>query len=279
MQGMAIMHDYDKTRESWNRATLNHNRHKGDQAEFFRNGGNTLFPEELEFLGDIKGQTLVHLQCNCGQDTLSLAARGANVVGVDFSEEAIGFAKKLSTDSGIKGEFELSEVVNWMQNTDQRFDIAFASYGATCWLPDLDAWAEGVQRVLKPGGRLVYVEFHPMLWCFAEDFSATEDDYFHPGPYIEPVNDYVATSGGGLLGSEECKPGENNIPATSWQHGLAKMIDTLARHGFRIEAAKEYPYSNGCCILEGLVEKEGRRYTWPEGIASMPLMYGISASR
>src|SRR5688572_30287855 len=82
----------ETTRRSWNRATRNHNSHKGDQAAFLRGGGDVLFPEELELLGDLAGQRLVHLQCNAGQDTLCLARRGAVATGVDLSDEAIRFA-------------------------------------------------------------------------------------------------------------------------------------------------------------------------------------------
>ena len=60
---------HEINRLSWNEGTKAHNSHKGDQATFFRNGGNTLYPEETRLLGDIKGKTLVHLQCNSGQDT------------------------------------------------------------------------------------------------------------------------------------------------------------------------------------------------------------------
>lgn len=276
---MKKQHDYETTRQSWNKATKNHNSHKGDQAAFFRAGGDTLFPEEVALLGDIRGKSLVHLQCNAGQDSLSLAKRGAKVTGVDFSEEAIGFAKTLSENSGIGADFELAEVVEWLEHTDKRFDIAFASYGATCWLPDIEPWAKGIYRILNDGGWLTYVEFHPLLWCFTEDIKPMEDSYFDKVPYNDPVGDYVALSGAGLLAEANAIAKENEIPAISWQHGFAEMIDTIAQAGFRIERAKEYPYSNGCRILEGLVETKGRRFRWPDGIAEMPLMYGIRARK
>jgi 2-polyprenyl-3-methyl-5-hydroxy-6-metoxy-1,4-benzoquinol methylase len=82
------MHDYDATRRSWNIATRNHNAHKGDQPAFLRSGGEVLFPEEIELLGDLAGVRLAHLQCNAGQDSLCLARRGAVVTGVDLSDEA-----------------------------------------------------------------------------------------------------------------------------------------------------------------------------------------------
>lgn len=96
---------HQQNRRSWNHATRAHNEHKGDQAAFLRGGGSTLFPEEIELLGAVRGQRVVHLQCNAGQDSLSIAARGARVTGVDISDEAIAFARTLSKDSGIEASF------------------------------------------------------------------------------------------------------------------------------------------------------------------------------
>ncbi len=151
-----MKHDYATTRQSWNHATRNHNAHKGDQAAFLRAGGETLFSEELGLLGDLTGKSLVHLQCNAGQDSLCLARRGASVTGVDFSDEAVDFARALSIEADIPAEFACAEVVAWLEQTPQRFDLAFASYGVCGWLPNLDAWARGLHRVLVPGGRFVY---------------------------------------------------------------------------------------------------------------------------
>ncbi len=46
---------HELNRLPWNTATVAHNRHKGNQAAFFRNGGSTLFPEERELLGNLAG--------------------------------------------------------------------------------------------------------------------------------------------------------------------------------------------------------------------------------
>jgi hypothetical protein len=74
--------------------------HKGDQVAFFKERGNKLHSEETHLLGDLWGQTLAHLQCNCGQDTLSIARHhGATVTGIDISDTAIAFAKRLSSES------------------------------------------------------------------------------------------------------------------------------------------------------------------------------------
>jgi len=89
-----------------------HNSHRADQAKFLKNGGSTLFPEEINLLGNINKSTLLHLMCNSGQDSLSLAARRANVTGVDISDEPINFAKQLSIDSGLYADFYCSDLYN-----------------------------------------------------------------------------------------------------------------------------------------------------------------------
>ncbi len=275
--------ELDQTRRSWNRATANHNSHKGDQAAFLREGGTTLFSEEIGLLGDLAGRRVVHLQCNSGQDSLCVSRLGAaEVVGVDFSDEAIGFARRLSEDSGIPARFELGEVVRWMSTTEERFDVAFASYGVTVWIKDLDAWARGVARILRPGGRFVYVEFHPLAWSLGAALDLCDgDDYFQSAPFIEPVGDYVADSGDGLSAQGSGPAGTNDIPAVCWQHSQGELLTALAGAGLRIEVLHEYPHSNGCRLQPGLVESgaDDRRWRLPEGKARVPLMFGLVVTK
>ena len=273
----------EQTRRSWNHATRNHNAHKGDRAALLAAGLELLYPEELDLLGDLEGVDLVHLQCNAGQDTLCLARRGATATGVDFADEAVTFARELSTGSGIPATFVQAEVQSWMEQTDQRFDVAFTSYGTTGWLRDIARWGRGVHRILRPGGRLVYVEFHPVSWSVAPEppFGLTGDDYFAEEPFLEPVGDYVAESidGKGLGAIELGETTENTIPATSWQHGMAQVLQAVIDAGLALERIEEWPYSNGYRAKSGLVLVGDRRFGWPEGTARIPLMYGLSARR
>src|ERR1044072_5816295 len=124
---------HEQNRLPWNAAPAPHNSHKGDQAAFFREGGSTLFPEELELLGDLSGRTLVHLQCIAGQDTLSLARLGAGATGVDISDEAVSFAARLSAESGIAAGFERADVFDWLEAAGReggRLGVALSVSGA-----------------------------------------------------------------------------------------------------------------------------------------------------
>lgn len=274
-------------RLSWNAATVAHNSHKPDQAGFLRDGGSTLYPDELELVGELRGKRLVHLLCNSGQDTLSLAKRGAEVTGVDISDEAIAFATRLSEQSGIPGKFERSDVYPWLEaaaaSGGERYDIAFSSYGALCWLSDLDRWMQLVSRILKPGGRLVCLEFHPTVMIFDKDFKPAYDySMAEPLHWEDGILDYVADSSGGLVASGELietTAFANPHPCYEFQRGLGEIVSAVLKSGLMLRELREYPYTNGWKPFTEMKALPGRRWTMPEGMPQLPLMYGIVAEK
>jgi SAM-dependent methyltransferase len=277
----------EKNRLSWNAATRAHNSHKKDQAGFLKRGGSTLWQEEIELLGDLAGKRLAHLQCNAGQDSLSLASLGERVTGVDISDDAIEFARRLSTESGIEATFERADIYDWLTEATEkgeRFDVAFCSYGALPWIPDLETWAKRVFGILEPGGRLVLIEFHPVGMMFDEKWElrypyATGSKPFE---WKEGVGDYVAMSGEGLAPSgyeAGVEKYENPHPCYEFCWGTGQIIDTLIRAGFALERFIEYPYATGYRQGEKMRELSGKRFAPPEGLPDIPLMYGLSAAR
>ena len=277
---------HEANRRSWNEATRAHNSHKGDQAAFFRAGGSTLYPEELEMLGDIAGRSLAHLQCNSGQDSLSLAQFGARVTGVDISDEAVAFAARLSAESGVAARFERSDLFDWFvraRTEGRRFERVFTSYGTICWLSDLKAWGRGVADLLEPGGRFGMVEFHPFSLVFDPQW-APRHDYFAEGPIAEPdgVGDYVADSGETLAldayhaGVEEFR---NPNPAFEFYWGVGEVVSALVEAGLTLERLVEYPYSTGWAAFANMQDLGGGRLAPPPSMPRIPLMYGLSATR
>jgi SAM-dependent methyltransferase len=269
---------HEQNRRSWNAATVAHNRHKGDQAAALRRGEGTLFPEELDLLGDVAGRDLVHLQCNSGQDTLSLALCGARVTGVDLSDEAVTFATSLARDAGIPGRFVRSDVFDWFEATPDRFDVAFASYGAVGWLSELGGWGRGLHRVLRPGGRFVLVEFHPFGLTFGRDGARVYPYSTHGVAIVEPggVNDYVAVSDGALGAVAEVAPFVNPHSTREYAWGLGDVVTALLDAGFTLERLVEWPYSNGWKPFDTMTALPGRRWATEP---ALPLMFGLVARR
>src|SRR5258708_35544055 len=128
----------ERNRLAWNEATAFHQEARGDQTRNFKRGRNTLSGIERKELGDIRGLSTLHLQCNCGLDTLSMAMLGAHVVGVDISEEAIKAARRLSESSGIAAKFVCSDIYDYRPRA--RFDLIYSGSGSVYWLPKLSAW-------------------------------------------------------------------------------------------------------------------------------------------
>ncbi len=278
---------HEANRRSWNAATAAHNSHKGDQAAFLRAGGSTLFPEELELLGEIGGRSLVHLQCNAGQDTLCLARLGARATGVDISDEAVAFARRLSDESGVAAEFERADVYDWLRRAREdgrRFDVAFSSYGVLPWLSDLRAWAWGIADVLAPGGRFVLMEFHPVLAMFDVDLSLRHpySSGGAPQPFAEGIGDYVADSGAALVpgdtagGVEEFR---NPHPSYEFSWGMADVLQALLDAGLQLSAIREWTYSNGWKPFDAMHPEPGRRWRLPDGVPALPLMFGLVAHK
>ncbi|MFN8376326.1 MAG: class I SAM-dependent methyltransferase [Anaerolineae bacterium] len=282
---MPDKHHHETNRISWNAATEAHNSHKGDQAAFFRAGGSTLYPDEIELLGDLSGKTLVHLQCNAGQDTLSLARLAAVVTGVDISDTAIAFARQLSADSGLPATFHRSDVYDWLNSTAERFDCAFVSYGALCWLSDLKAWGRGVARVLNPGGRLVLLDFHPVYNLFEEGWKLTYDYMGGTAVHFEiGIGDYVemtyeSASDVPFEYQEGIKNFQNPNPSVEFTWGVADIVCALLEAGLQLTTLREYPYSNGFKRFADMREIPGRRYIMPQGLPQIPMMLGVVAQK
>lgn len=279
--------DHEQNRASWNAVTDAHNSHKGDQAKFLREGGSTLFQEELSRLEPLEGTTLLHLQCNCGQDTLSLAARGATVTGVDISDRAIAFANQLSQDAQIPGTFERGDVFDWLAQAkkDKRsFDRVFSSYGAVGWLSCLDTWAQGIAGVLAPGGRFVLVEFHPFFWWTVSDDGQKLESYFGEKRVVEKegVPDYVQWSGSALAPSgyqEGVQDFTNPEASVEYRFTLGDIITSLARAGLVIQELTEHPHCNGCKPSEGHIESSPGVFTAGPNTADLPMMFSLVATK
>lgn len=278
---------HEANRRSWNAATRAHNSHKRDQAAFLRGGGSTLFPEELELVGELSGRSLLHLCCNAGQDTLSLARRGARTTGIDISDEAIAFAQKLAIESAIPAEFERADVYDWLPRAARdrrRFDRVFMTYGAICWLSDLDLLFRGIAGVLEHGGRVVSLEYHPAGMIFDDNLQLKYPYFRDAGPERceGGVPDYVALSGVAAAPSGWLD-GEQNFknPHVVWEfpHSVSELINAALGAGLQIESLREWPYANGFQPFKNMRELPGRRFALPEGLPELPLMLGLVASK
>ena len=224
-------------------------------------------------LGNVRGKSLLHLQCHFGRDTLSWASLGAEVTGIDFSEPAIEEARRLSTASGVPGRFIVSDVYEAPARLSERFDIVYTGVGALCWLPDIRRWAEVVEAFLRPGGTFYVREGHPVLWALEyerpDDLLVLTYPYFETAEPVREETETTYTDGGATLAH----------PVTySWNHGLGEIVTSLLEVGLVVTGLEEHRTVEWQA-LAFMVEGEDGLWRLPGGDERLPLMYTLMATK
>jgi SAM-dependent methyltransferase len=153
-------------------------------------------------LGDLTDRRVLHLHATRGGGSAELMGQGAVVTAVDPDEHALDAAR------------EQWPSILWVHGDAQqlpaelrrgRFDLVYSPEGTLWQLTDLDAWAANAAAALAPHGELLVYEAHPVALC-VDALQRWHSDYFAEG---------------------------------FWR--LGRIVTTLTRHGFRIEALEEYP--------------------------------------
>lgn len=254
-------------RDSWNKKVGSHLKSEFYNLENFKEGGTSLNSIELEFLTDIKGKSVLHLQCHFGQDTFSLERLGAIVTGVDFSDKAIKAANKLAEELKSDATFICCDLYDLPNHLDQKFDYVFTSYGTIGWLPDIDKWASIISRYLKPGGTFVFAEFHPVIWMYDDQFEGIIYSYFKENPIVETETGSYA---------------DRSVPVTTssitWNHGLGEVVQALIDNCLHLDVLKEYNYSPYNCFHKA-IEMEPNKFGIEKMEGKIPMVYALVAKR
>jgi SAM-dependent methyltransferase len=90
----------------------------------------------------------------------------AEVIGIDISARMIDVARRKSDALAAPAQWFCCDVLLTPQSLDGTADLIYTSRGALPWIVDLAAWAQVVMRLLRPGGRLLIFEGHPLDWVW-----------------------------------------------------------------------------------------------------------------
>jgi ubiquinone/menaquinone biosynthesis C-methylase UbiE len=254
-------------RLSWNQRTETHLKSEFYDLDGFLKGKTSLNAIELNLLGDIKGKTILHLQCHFGQDSISLSRLGAIVTGVDLSDKAIKNAQQIAKDTHSNVKFICCDIYDLPDHLNEKFDIVYTSYGTIGWLPDLDKWAKIVSRFLHPNGQFVFVEFHPVVWMFDDNFDKIGYRYFNSGPIVETNSGTYANKNADLT-----------VTDVSWNHGISEVLNSLIQNGLEIKSFDEYDYSPYNCFNK-TVAFEPQKYRIEHLEDKIPMVYSLTAIR
>lgn len=254
-------------RASWNNRLEAHYISDFYDVKGFIQGKSSLNSIELELLGDIKGKSILHLQCHFGQDTISLARLGAQPTGVDLADQAIAKAEMLARECQEEVNFICCDLYDLPKHLDKQFDIVFTSYGTIGWLPDMIKWADIISKFLKPEGKFLLVEFHPVVWMFDDDFKKIAYNYFNTGAIVENET-----------GSYADREADISQDYVVWNHSLSEVINSLLNQGLMIQSFHEYDYSPYPCF-EHVTEVSPKKFRIKHLDDKIPMVFAVEAKK
>jgi SAM-dependent methyltransferase len=254
--------------DAWNQMARIHAASREYRLAEFKAGENVLKPIELREVGDVRGKSLLHMQCHFGLDTMSWARLGAKITGVDFSDDAIALARSISAELKIPARFIQSNIYDAPAVLHEQFDIVFTSYGALCWLPDITRWAQVAASFVKPGGFFYIAEFHPLILMSdnRRGISKIENEisYFHTAMREDPP------------GPDYSDPSKIVSATHQWMYRLGDIVSALAATGLRIDYLHEFP----ACIYQHFpFMKKASDGSWHIEGDPIPTIFSIKATK
>jgi SAM-dependent methyltransferase len=223
-------------------------------------------------LGEVAGKRLIHLQCHFGLDTIRLARRGAAATGLDFSAPALAAARALAAELNVAARFVEGNVYDAPSLLEgEAYDIAFVTWGAIIWLPDIRRWAQIVAGLLAPGGWLYLAEGHPSTLSLEEaDGRLVVSGSWRTEPATPFVYDEPTTYTGDstLLAHPR---------SYEWCHPLSAIIGALLESGLRLDFLHEHetlPWRH----FPMMVSAGERLYRLPKDQPTLPLAFSLRAT-
>jgi SAM-dependent methyltransferase len=140
----------------------------------------SLLPERMD------GERAIELGCGTGYVASWMRRRGASVYAIDNSAQQLATARRLAGEHGVDDIEWVHGNAERVDQPDGSFDFAISEYGAAIWC-DPHVWIREAHRLLRPGGRLVFLGSHPLaMVCLAADGASPvglrlERDYFGLG--------------------------------------------------------------------------------------------------
>ncbi|HET7901102.1 MAG TPA: class I SAM-dependent methyltransferase [Candidatus Nanopelagicales bacterium] len=186
-------------------------------------------------LAGVRDKDVLYLQSHLGADGGVMARAGARVTCADFSATALAKARELAERVGVRIETVETDSRAIPESLHGRFDLVYVTVGAICWIDDLDRWMRQVSLALRPGGRFVMVEIHPLYQMvfsrtpeLVVDFDyggGASESYTDSGSYAAPDADFVTTT-------------------TNYAHSVGDIVSGAVRAGLRVDVLDEHVTSD-----------------------------------
>jgi malonyl-CoA O-methyltransferase len=164
-------------------------------------------PLMKETVGDVRGLAVLDLGCGTGRHAVWMAAAGANVTAVDFSEGMLAEARRKPASAGVR--FIAHDLHVPLPFPNDTFDLVISGLVLE-HLSDLRSFFSESRRVSRPGGRAIFSAMHPAMFLRGSKARFTDPE---SGEVVQP----------------------GSVP-----HRFGDLIMAALEAGFRIESIGEH---------------------------------------
>ncbi|MFW9921784.1 MAG: class I SAM-dependent methyltransferase [Candidatus Thorarchaeota archaeon] len=165
---------WEKSSENWIK-NLENNGDKGDASREF-----IIDPALWKQLGDVTGLKVLDAGCGNGYLARQLAKKGAKVVGVDFSKNFISYCKKKEKSEPLGCTYYCGSLTELDFLENEMFDLVVSNV-VMVDVQDYNTVFREINRILKPKGRFVWSNLHPVFGSL--------NQIFYRIPYDTPRNE------------------------------------------------------------------------------------------
>ncbi len=254
----------DEGRELWNRKAKFWDELFGDTGNVFHR--RLVEPSVLELLDLRPGETVLDVSCGNGALTRRLAALGARVTAIDFSDQMIELARRRTDSAGLSVEYLVRDVTDegaLLKLGQARFDAITCSM-ALMDIPIIEPLFRAAASLLRADGRFVFSTMHPAFNSNNPIFLHEKEDC--DGAIIERFSikirqylDMPPVKGAGA-------PGEPT-PHFYYHRPLAELLGSAFAAGFALDGLLEPAFSAGD-------DNEPARLSWSSFPQIPPILSG-----
>ncbi len=186
------------------------------------------------YFDSYEGIRVANICGSCGKKAIPLALLGAEVTVFDISEANKKYAVETAEAAGVKIGFEVCDIMEIdMDKYAAFFDVVFMEGGILHYFHDIDAFMGVMNKLLKPGGKMICSDFHPFtkiadilglqqpaIGYFSKDIF--EGEMAHARFYDEEIR--------------------KQIPKCQYRkYTISEIINSIIGNGFTLERFDEHP--------------------------------------
>ena len=203
-----------------------------DKAKEIRNDPGASLKKHQHLFKEVTGKKIANLCGSNGRKAVPLALLGADVTVFDISQANRHYALELAACAGTEIEYIVGDIYEVdLKTYRHQFDLLYLEGGILHYFHDLEAFAVILHTLLKPGGKLILSDYHPLKHCISEDLQYIPH-YFNPEPYEADV-----------AYQSYFDPAEQlDFPKVLLRHyTLSEIMNTIIRSGFTLQQFDEHP--------------------------------------